>query len=50
MGDDDIDLRPDKLGRELRGAIASAIGIAELDLNVLAFRIAEGVQTVLRLW
>jgi hypothetical protein len=32
------------LGRELLGAIASPLGIAELDLDVLAFRTTEAVQ------
>jgi hypothetical protein len=45
MGDDYIDAKLDKLVSELLGTIASRLGIAELDLDVLAFRIAEGVQT-----
>jgi hypothetical protein len=45
MGDDDIDTRPDKLGSELRGAVASPIGIEELYRDVLAFRVAESKQT-----
>ena len=45
MGDDDIDAEPDEFFSELLGAIASPVGIAELDLDVLAFRIAEGMQT-----
>jgi hypothetical protein len=47
MCDDDIDVRPDKLGSELRGAVASPIGIVKLDRKVLAFRVAEGAQTAL---
>jgi hypothetical protein len=42
MCDDDIDVRPDKLGSELRGAVSASIGIENLDRNVLAFRVAEG--------
>ena len=45
MGDDDIDAKPDELFSILLGTIASPVGIAELDLDVLAFRVAEGVQT-----
>ena len=45
MGDDDIDIEPDEFFSVLLGAIASRVGIAELDLDVLAFRIAEGVQS-----
>src|ERR1700730_3615752 len=45
MGDDDIDTRPDKCSGELLGAVNSPIRIAELDLNVPAFGVAEGVQT-----
>jgi hypothetical protein len=44
MGDDNIDARPDKLGSELRGAVASRIRIAKLDRDVLAFRVAESAQ------
>jgi hypothetical protein len=43
MGDDDIDAEPDEFFSELLGTITSPVGIAELDLDVLAFRIAEGV-------
>jgi hypothetical protein len=39
MGDDDIDTSPDKLSREFRSAVASNIGIEELDCDVLAFRV-----------
>jgi hypothetical protein len=45
MGDDYIDTEPDQLFSILRGAIASPVGIAELDVDVLAFRITEGLQT-----
>src|SRR5450631_3003601 len=45
MRDDDIDAEPDKLLSELLGAVASAVGITKLDLDVLALRIAEGAQT-----
>src|SRR2546423_8107399 len=45
MGDDDIDTRPDKCSGELLSAVNSPIRIAELDLNVPAFGVAEGVQT-----
>jgi hypothetical protein len=44
MGHDDIDAEPHEFFSELLGTIASPIGIAELDLDVLAFRVAEGVQ------
>jgi len=45
MGDKDVNTLPDHLIGKLFGAIASPVGTAELDVNVLAFRIAEGVQT-----
>jgi len=45
MGDDDIDAKPDELFRILLGTIALPIGVAELDPDVLAFRVAKGVQT-----
>ena len=45
MGDDDIDAKPDELFRILLGTIALPIGVAEIDLDVLAFRIAKRVQT-----
>src|SRR6516225_4520145 len=45
MGDDDIDAEPDEFFSELLGTIASRVGIAELDLDILAFRIAESMQT-----
>src|ERR1700747_2699042 len=41
MGDDDIDAKPDEFFSELLGTITSPVGVAELDLDVLAFRIAE---------
>jgi hypothetical protein len=44
MGDDYIDAKPDQLFSKLLRPIAAPLGIAELDLDVLAFRIAEGVQ------
>jgi hypothetical protein len=42
MGDNDVNTLPDHLIGKLFGAIASPVGTAELDVNVLAFRIAEG--------
>jgi hypothetical protein len=45
MGDYNVDAKLDEFFRELLGAIASSVGIAELNRNVLAFRIAKGVQT-----
>ena len=45
MGDDDIDAKPDELFSILLGTIASPIGVAKLDPDVLAFRVAKGVQT-----
>jgi len=45
MGDDDIDAKPDELFSILLGTIASPIGVAELDPDVRAFRVAKGVQT-----
>ena len=45
MGDDDIDAKPDEFFSELLGTIASPLGIAELDLDVLAIRVAKGAQT-----
>jgi hypothetical protein len=43
MGDDDIDAEPDEFFSELLSAIASPIGIAELNLDVLALRVAKGM-------
>ena len=45
MGDDDIDTGPHEFFGELLSTVASPLGIAELDLDVLAFRVAKGVQT-----
>ena len=45
MDDDYIDAEPDEFFSKLLGTIAPPVGIAELDLGVLAFRITEGVQT-----
>src|SRR5262249_40447578 len=45
MGDDYIDIKPHELFTILLGAIASPLGIAELDRDVLAFRIAESAQS-----
>jgi hypothetical protein len=45
MGDDYIDIKPDELFSELLGAIASPLGIAELDRYVLAFRIPKCMQS-----
>jgi hypothetical protein len=45
MGDDDIDAKPDELFSILLGTIALPVGVAELDPDVLAFRVAKGVQT-----
>src|SRR5215469_12802593 len=45
MGDDDIDANLDELFSILLGTIALPIGVAELDPDVLAFRVAKGVQT-----
>src|ERR1700722_6699513 len=44
MGDDDIDAEPDELFSILLGTIALPIGVAELDPDVLAFRVAKSVQ------
>jgi hypothetical protein len=44
MGYDDIDAEPHEFFSELLGTIASPVGIAEFDLDVLALRVAEGVQ------
>jgi hypothetical protein len=44
MGDDYIDAKPDQLSRKLRSAIASRLGIPELERDVLAFRVAKAVQ------
>ena len=40
MGDDDIDIEPDKVFGKLLSAITSSICIAKLNLDVLTFRIA----------
>ena len=45
MGDDDIDIKPNEFFGKLLSTVASPLGIAELDLDVLAFRIPEGRQT-----
>jgi hypothetical protein len=45
MGDDYVDVESNELFSKLRGAVASPIGIAELDLDVLAFRIPECMQS-----
>ena len=45
MGDDYIDIEPDEFFGKLLSTIASRVGVAELNLDVLAFRIAEAVQT-----
>ncbi|MFZ1950814.1 MAG: hypothetical protein WA214_25550 [Pseudolabrys sp.] len=45
MRDDDIDSELDEFFSILLGAIAPPVGIAKLDLDVLTFRVAEGVQT-----
>jgi hypothetical protein len=45
MGDDDIDAKPDELFGKLLGAIASPLCIAELNSDVLAFRIATCAQS-----
>ena len=45
MGDDYINAKPDELFSELLSTVASRVGVAELDLDVLALRIPEGVQT-----
>jgi hypothetical protein len=38
-------VQPDQLGSKLGGAVASPHGVAELERDILAFRIAKGVQT-----
>ena len=45
MGDDDIDIEPNEFFGVFLGAIAPRVGIAELDLDVLAFRIPECMQS-----
>src|SRR6266852_5754322 len=45
MRDDDIDIEPDEFFGVFLGAVAPPVGIAELDLDVLTFRVAKGVQT-----
>ena len=44
MGDDDIDTDPHEFFGELLSTVASPLGIAELDLDVLALRVAKGVR------
>ena len=44
MGDDDVDLEPGEVGGKLGRAVASPFGVAELDGDVLAFRIAERAE------
>jgi hypothetical protein len=46
MGDDHIDAKSDQFFSELLGAIAPPFGIAELDRDVLAFRIAKRAQSL----
>jgi hypothetical protein len=45
MGDDDIDIEPNEFFGVFLGAIAPRVGIAELDLDVLTFRVTKRVQT-----
>src|SRR5262245_41424848 len=45
MGDDYIDAESDEFFSKLLGTIAPPVGIAELDLDVLAFRIPECMQS-----
>jgi hypothetical protein len=45
MSDDRVDAKLDQLSGKLCGAIASPPGIAELERDVLAFRIAKIAQT-----
>ena len=45
MGDDDIDIKPNEFFGKLLSTVASPLGIAELDLDVLAFRIPECMQS-----
>jgi hypothetical protein len=42
MRDDDIDIEPDEFFGVFLGAVAPPVGIAELDLDVLTFRVAKG--------
>jgi hypothetical protein len=44
VGDDDIDTEPHEFFSEFLSTIGSPIGLAELNLDVLAIRVAEGVQ------
>jgi hypothetical protein len=44
MSDDHVDAYLDQLGSKVRSAITSPPGIAELERDVLAFRIAEIAQ------
>ena len=46
MGDDYIDAKSDQFLSELIGAIAPPFGIAELDRDVLTFRIAKSAQSL----
>jgi hypothetical protein len=44
MGDDDIDADPHEFFGKLLSTVTSPVGIAELDLDVPAFRIPECMQ------
>jgi len=45
VGNDDVDAKLDELSRNLAGAIAAPPGIAELERDIPAFRIAKDLQT-----
>ena len=44
IGQDDVDLGPDQLGRKCRQTIKNAVGSPALEVRVLAVDIAEIVQ------
>src|SRR5262249_23990256 len=44
VGDDDIDAKSDELSRNLGGAIAASLGIADLECDIPAFGIAMVLQ------
>ena len=45
MSDDDVDAKSDKLGRNLTSTVAAPAGIADLERDIPAFRIAKVLQT-----
>jgi hypothetical protein len=47
MGDEDVHRSPNQLGSKFGRAVASTQGVAELNRDIPAFRIAKSMQTLL---